>query len=126
MNNANVWRGTITSRINRHIDNGHFFNKNISTISGLDITRIDSECQPSYWLYTILSENSEAVERCLTEAGVSASKLHRPNHCHSVFASMHHPMPGLDAYYRRLTHIPCGWWVSDEDREYIVDTLRKG
>ncbi len=117
---------TITSRINRHIDNGDFFNKNISAISGLDVTRIDSECQPSYWLYTILSENSEAVERCLTEAGVSASKLHRPNHYHSVFASMYHAMPGLDAYYRRLTHIPCGWWVSDEDREYIVDTLRKG
>jgi hypothetical protein len=22
--------------------------------------------------------------------------------------------------------IPVGWWVSDEDREYIVETIKKG
>jgi dTDP-4-amino-4,6-dideoxygalactose transaminase len=116
----------IESRISRHIENGQFFDKTISAIPGLSITRIDPETQPSYWLYTVLSDNSEAVERCLAEIGVSASKLHRPNHHHSVFAPMRRPMPGLDAYYRRLTHIPCGWWVTDEDRERVVDALRKG
>ncbi len=117
---------TIGSRISRHIDNGRFFDKTISTIPGLAITRIDPACQPSYWLYTVLSDNSEAVERCLTSIGVSASKLHRPNHYHSIFAPMRRPMPGLDTYYRRLTHLPCGWWVTDEDRERIVAALRKG
>lgn len=117
---------TIETLIRRHIDNGQYFDKTISTIPGLNITRIDPECKPSYWLYTVLSENSEAVERCLARVGVSASKLHRPNHYHSVFASMRRPMPGLDSYYRRLTHIPCGWWVTDEDRERIVDALRRG
>ncbi len=117
---------TIESRIRQHIENGRFFDTAISVIPGLSVTRIDSECQPSYWLYTVLSENSEAVERCLAGIGVSASKLHRPNHYHSVFAPMRRSMPGLDTYYRRLTHIPCGWWVTDEDRERIVDALRKG
>lgn len=117
---------TIESRIQRHIDNGRFFDKTISVIPGLEVTRIDPECQPSYWLYTILSEDSGAVERCLSGIGVTASKLHRPNHYHSIFAPMRRPMPGLDTYYRRLTHIPCGWWVSDEERERIVDALRKG
>jgi dTDP-4-amino-4,6-dideoxygalactose transaminase len=117
---------TIEARINRHIENGRFFDKAISTIPGLGVTRVDPECAPSYWLYTILSEDSSAVERCLASIGVSASKLHRPNHYHSIFAPMRRSMPGLDTYYRRLTHIPCGWWVSDEDRERIVDALRKG
>ena len=39
---------------------------------------------------------------------VSASKLHRPNHQHSIFSSTRIRMPGLEHYYRRLTHIPCG------------------
>ena len=117
---------TIESRIGRHIENGRFFDKAIGAIPGLAVTRIDPESQPSYWLYTVLSQDSEAVERCLAGANVSASKLHRPNHYHSIFAPMRRPMPGLDTYYRRLTHIPCGWWVSDEDRERIVDALRKG
>jgi perosamine synthetase len=25
-----------------------------------------------------------------------------------------------------MIHIPCGWWVSDEDREYIAATVREG
>ena len=117
---------SINSRIGRNIDNGRFFDRSISSIPGLNITRIDPECQPSYWLYTVLSDDSSGVERCLADIGVSASKLHRPNHYHSVFAHMRRPLPGLDTYYRRLTHIPCGWWVTDEDRERIVDALRKG
>lgn len=117
---------TIESRIERHIDNGNFFNREIRKIPGLEVTRIDPESHPSYWLYSVFSDDSEAVERRLAEIGVSASKLHRPNHYHTVFAPMRRPMPGLDTYYRRLTHIPCGWWVTDEDREHIADALRKG
>jgi dTDP-4-amino-4,6-dideoxygalactose transaminase len=131
MNNVSATIGlaqlkSIESIITRHIDNGRFFDKAISVIPGLVVTRIDPECEPSYWLYSVLSEDSEAVERCLAAVGVSASKLHRPNHHHSIFSKMRRPMPGLDTYYRRLTHIPCGWWVSDEDRERIVGALRKG
>ncbi len=25
-----------------------------------------------------------------------------------------------------FVHIPCGWWVSKEDRERIVSIIRKG
>jgi dTDP-4-amino-4,6-dideoxygalactose transaminase len=131
MNNVSAVVGlaqlqTIDSLIGKHIENGRFFDSRISAIPGLDVTRIDPECQPSYWLYTVLSDNGAAVERCLSEIGVAASKLHRPNHYHSVFGPMRHPMPGLDTYYRRLTHIPCGWWVTNEDCERIVHALGRG
>jgi dTDP-4-amino-4,6-dideoxygalactose transaminase len=131
MNNVSAAIGlvqllTIEERIKRHIENGQFFDRAINAIPGLGITRIDEECQPSYWLYTILSENSSDIQNCLASVGVSASKLHRPNHYHSVFSQIRCPMPGLETYYRRLTHIPCGWWVSDDDREKIVEALRRG
>ena len=65
-------------------------------------------------------------ERRLAAIGVSASKLHRPNHFHSVFAPHRRPLPQLDEFYRRLVHIPCGWWVGADDRARIVDALRQG
>jgi len=116
----------VQQRISFHIENGQFFDREISAIPGLSVTRIDANQEPSYWLYSVLSDDSDAVERILKVIGVSASKLHRPSHYHSVFAPMRRPMPGLETYYRRLSHIPCGWWVSNEDRERIVDALRKG
>ena len=116
----------IEALIARHIDNGRFFDEHLSRIAGLAVTQFEAAAQPSYWLYSVLSEDSAAVEACLHRIHVAASKLHRPNHLHSVFAAMRRPMPGLDAYYRRLTHLPCGWWVSDDDRQRIVDALARG
>lgn len=117
---------SIGALIDQHIENGRFFDETIARIPGLDVTKFDTDARPSYWLYSVLSEDSNAIEKCLAAVGVSASKLHRPNHLHSVFRDMRRPLPGLDSYYRRLTHIPCGWWVSNADRERIVDALRKG
>jgi perosamine synthetase len=117
---------SIGARIDRHKANGRFFDETISKIPGLAVTRIESGAEPSYWLYTVLSDDDEAVVARLAGVGVAASKLHRPNHLHSVFAPMRRDMPGLETFYRRLTHIPCGWWVTDGDRERIVDALRRG
>ena len=112
--------------IARHIDNGRYFDEHLSRIGGISVTRFPAEASPSYWLYSVLSDDSEAVQARLHAIGVAASKLHRPNHLHSVFAPMRRPLPGLDSYYRRLTHLPCGWWVGEEDRQRIVDTLARG
>ncbi len=116
----------IDALIAKHVANGQFFDQALPQIPGLSVTRFDAEATPSYWLYTVLSEDSADVEKRLASAGVAAGKLHRPNHYHSIFEPMRRPLPGLDSYYRRMTHIPCGWWVDAETRERIVDALRKG
>ena len=118
---------TIRERvINLHIQNGKFFDDEISKISGLSVATFDEFSEPSYWLYTILSDDSEHVERLLASIQVSASKLHRPNHLHSIFKPFTNGLPQLDNYYKRMIHIPCGWWVTPEIREQIVETLKKG
>ena len=116
----------IDGAIARHIENGQAFDAAFGAIPGLSTVPIEAASKPSYWIYTLLSDDSEAVERLLAEIGVAASKLHRPNHLHSVFAPYRRDLPGLAEFYRRLTHVPCGWWVSDEDRDRIVSALSKG
>jgi len=112
--------------LNRYIENGKYFDSTFSTISGVDFARSEGIAQPSYWLYTLLSDHSEDLEKAFNAAGISASKLHRPNNRHSIFKSSDDELPGMENFYRRLLHIPCGWWVSDEDRERMVDIVIKG
>lgn len=131
MNNVTATIGltqleVIAPAIARHIENGRFFDAELSKIPGLSVVPIEAGSEPSYWLYTLLADDSDAVERCMAAIGVTASKLHRPNHFHSVFAPYRRKLPGLESFYRRLVHIPCGWWVGDDDRERIVTALRKG
>lgn len=112
--------------IQRHIENGKYFDKALQGISGLELCMWDVEAEPSYWFYTVLAERRDDLSRYLTEHGIGNSQAHKRNDWHSVFTSSRRELPGLDSFYSRMLHIPCGWWVSDEDREYIVDTIRKG
>lgn len=116
----------VNKLIDQHKDNGLFFNKSLANIPGLAPAKVLEDSMPSYWLYTLISENSSNVEKILANIGVSAAKLHRPNHLHTLFKPYARPLPELDNFYRRMIHFPCGWWVTDEDRHRMVDALKKG
>lgn len=118
--------GSIDQLVDRHRDNGRYYDQKLASIPGLSSGRVLDGAQPTYWLYTLLSDDSDDIERRLADVGVTASKLHRPNHYHSAFRPFAREMPGLDTFYRRLVHIPCGWWVDDDARARIVDVLAKG
>ncbi len=131
MNNVSATIGNqqllgVGALVDKHIENGRFFDKALCDIPGVKPAKVISGTNPSYWLYTMLCDGSDEVERRLGDVGVSASKLHRPNHLHSIFAPYRRDLPGLEKFYKRLVHIPCGWWVEERDREKIVDALRRG
>ncbi|MEQ3659065.1 MAG: DegT/DnrJ/EryC1/StrS family aminotransferase [Glaciecola sp.] len=117
---------SIESRIQSHVNNGIYFDSEISKISGLSVVSFESVAKPSYWLYTVLSDDSDDIQRKLSNISVASSKLHRPNHLHSVFSKFQVSLPNLDEYYRKMIHIPCGWWVDHEIRENIVSQLQRG
>ena len=116
----------IDAVIKRYISNGHYYDAQFQNVPGINFAQCDAVAKPSYWLYTLLSDDASDIERSLNAAGVMASKLHRPNNLHSIFKGSSKPLPGLDRFYKRLLHIPCGWWVTDEDRARIADVIKKG
>jgi dTDP-4-amino-4,6-dideoxygalactose transaminase len=131
MNNVNATIGLvqlshISSILDRHISNGRYYDSEFSRITGVGFARCEGTAEPSYWLYTLLSDQSAQIEKALNAAGFMASKLHRPNNLHSIFAASQRALPGLAKFYDRLLHVPCGWWVNDEDRAKIVAVIKKG
>lgn len=131
MNNVSATIGLaqlpdIQSHLAVCIDNGRYYDSAFSTVTGVEPAKVQPNANPSYWLYTLLADDSNQVEAALSQIGVAASKLHRPNHLHSAFNQKGAYLPGLEAFYRRLVHIPSGWWVNNEARNRIVDRLRAG
>lgn len=116
----------IQAVIDRHIENGTFLDSALSKVPGVQVCTHDPGAKPAYWIYTVLVERRDDLERYLTERGVDCSKAHRRNDEHPVFAASKSHLPGLNSFYSRMLHIPCGWWVTDEQRQYIVDCLRHG
>lgn len=131
MNNLNATIGLVQLEyiqkiIARHVANGKYLDHALHGIPGLKLCRWDSEAEPSYWLYTVLAERRDDLARYLNEYGIGNSQAHKRNDLHSVFADSRCELPGLDKYYSEMLHIPCGWWVTDEEREYMVNVIRKG
>lgn len=116
----------INAVIERHIDNGNYFNQALTNISGLELCQWDPQAEPSYWFYTVLVDTPQAFSRHLAAHGIASSQVHKRNDLHKVFSASRCDLPGLDAFYRRMVHIPCGWWVSDAQREHIADVIRRG
>jgi perosamine synthetase len=112
--------------IERHIANGRFFDQALQGIPGLSLCQWDAQAEPSYWFYTVLVENREAFSRHLSAHGIGNSQAHKRNDRHSVFSSSQCALPGLDIFYEKMIHIPCGWWVDDTQRQHIVDVIRQG
>ncbi|MDI3361447.1 DegT/DnrJ/EryC1/StrS family aminotransferase [Lelliottia sp. V89_10] len=117
----------VEKNIKAHQFNAEYFNENLNNISGIEVVTLEKRLKPSYWLYTLLCDDSENVIKLLGGIEVMASKLHRPNHYHSLMTNFKRAnMVNLDSFYKRLVHIPCGWWVEEEVRNLIVDTLKRG
>ena len=116
----------ISSIVARHIENGQYFDRALQGIPGLSLCRWDDCAEPSYWFYTVLVEERDKFSRHLTAHGIGNSQLHKRNDLHSVFESSRCELAGLDEFYKKMVHIPCGWWVNDEKRDYISTVIRKG
>lgn len=131
MNNVNatiglVQLGNINNIINAHIENGKYFDKNLCNIPGVELIEYYKQSEPSYWLYTLKVENREGFIKKLLENNIMASELHKRNDLHTYLNDLPTSLPNLDNFYKKLVHIPCGWWVSKEDREMIVEIIKTG
>ena len=62
----------------------------------------------------------------MEEKGITATPLHHRSDTHSVFAASKCELPNMDYWYSSFVHIPCGWWVDEEAREMIVDSIKRG
>ena len=131
MNNVNATIGLvqlnhIETVIARHIANGRYFDQALRGIAGLSLCSWENRAEPAYWFYTVLVENRDEFCRHLAANGVASSQAHKRNDHHTVFAASRCELPGLDEFFQRMIHIPCGWWVDDARREYIVEVIRRG
>lgn len=116
----------IQNVIDRHIENGQYFQRMVKDIPGVEVCEWDACAEPSFWFFTILAERRDGLSRKLTEAGIANGQVHRRNDLHTIFADSRCELLGLDWFYAHMLHIPCGWWVTDEDREYIVNVIKGG
>jgi dTDP-4-amino-4,6-dideoxygalactose transaminase len=112
----------IGERLEKHIANGEAYDRAFSGMNHVQPARVVDAAKPSYWLYTLIAEDPDDIVQRL-DGIAAASRLHRRNDAHSIFASSARSLPQLDRFYGHMLHIPCGWWVGPDDRARIIAAI---
>jgi len=127
MNNINAAIGIeqlkyIDGLIDKHIDNGKYYDGNINNPL-IEIPRRVENGESSYWIYSILVKDKQRFKDYLESNGIASDVVHVRNDRYSCFEKFRCDMPGLNYFNERLLNIPVGWWVTEQDRNYIVEVI---
>ena len=110
--------------INR--DNAKFYDDQFKDISGITLTERKPDRESAFWIYSMLVDRKEDFMSKMKDCDIMVSQVHERNDIHSCVSEFKTHLPNLDKIVPKLVSIPVGWWVSKNDREYIVDCIKEG
>jgi dTDP-4-amino-4,6-dideoxygalactose transaminase len=108
------------------IDNANFYNLELSNVPGVTLLENKSDRQSTYWIYTIKVDRHSDFMAKMKECNIMVSRVHERNDIHTCVSEYRCHLPNLDKLVKEMICIPVGWWVTPEDRQYIVDCIKGG
>ncbi|MFI9387111.1 DegT/DnrJ/EryC1/StrS family aminotransferase [Kutzneria sp. NPDC052558] len=117
------WSGQVVAR---HRANAAFYDRELADVPGLQLTERRPDRESSYWIYPMKVDRRDAFMKRMDDAGVMVSNVHERNDLHTTVRDYAALLPGLDRVARNIVCVPVGSWVTDEQREHIVATIREG
>lgn len=79
--------------------------------------------KPTYWLYTMSLKNADDFIRYMNDNGVECSKVHSRNDTKKMFSDFRY-LPNTFKFDTEHVCIPCGYWLSDNDVNYIIEKVK--
>lgn len=112
--------------IQKHKDNAKFYDENLKGVSGVQLLKREEGHDSAFWIYTMLVDDRTGFYKHMKECGITVSQVHERNDKHTCVMDYQTSLPNLEKTIGKVVSIPVGWWVSEEDRQYIVDCIKHG
>jgi len=112
--------------IERHTSNAAFYDEHLANVPGVTMLARNGYYNSAFWLYTMKVERRDDFIAKMKEHGIAASRVHERNDKHTCVQQYVSLLPNLEKVVKEMVCIPGGWWVDDEDRQYVVDHIKKG
>lgn len=112
--------------VGKHQSNAKYYDDTLKSVDGLTLLKRHDDRESAFWIYSMLVEDRDNFYAWMRECGIVASQVHERNDKHTAVKEYKTPLPTLDRTIGKVVSIPVGWWVTQEQREYIVDCIKKG
>jgi dTDP-4-amino-4,6-dideoxygalactose transaminase len=112
--------------VGKHQSNAKFYDENLQNVPGLTLLTRHKGFESAFWIYSMLVDDRDGFYKHMKECGIVVSQVHERNDKHTCVSEYKAVLPTLDNVIGKVVSIPVGWWVTEEDRQYIVDCIKKG
>lgn len=109
-----------------NVDNAEYYLNELKDLKGIKLPSINSEDLSCWWAFYILVDEREKLMKFLEERGIITTPMWRRNDRYSVFSKdFPKHLPNMTALQNKILFIPVGWWVTKQDREFIVKSIKE-
>jgi len=105
--------------------NAKYLMENLKDVKGLELMNINEKINSAWWLFTIRVQNKLQFIEKMKEHDIVTSQVHNRNDINTCVQEFQENLPNLDILEKELVCIPVGWWLSEENLEFIVDNIKK-
>jgi len=113
---------------NQRIENAKYFDENLKD-TALKLMKLDENNKNVYHMYIVQSENREELTKKLDEAGIGYGVYYPvPLHLQKVYKDLEYrvgDLPNAEYLSTRTLAIPVDPEMTEEERKYIVEILKK-
>lgn len=114
------------NNVKRHKEIAQYYLDNLKDCDGIEFFETPDEAESSYWLFTIKVQRRKDFIKYMESCGIATSPVHARCDKHSSVKEYKSLLPGMDYLEELYCAIPCGWWMKEDEPEYIVDCIKKG
>lgn len=112
--------------ISKHRENAKYYDDNLKNTKGVMLLERNPDHNSAFWIYSMLVENRDGFYAHMKECGIIVSQVHERNDKHTCVREYRSNLPTLEKTIGKVVSIPVGWWVTEEEREYIVECIKRG
>ncbi len=106
-------------------DNTKYYREQLKDLEGLTLLEQKDGYDSSCWIFTFKIKNKPEFIEYMKYKGIMTSQVHNRNDIHTCFSEFKCSLPQLDELEKVCVSIPCGWWVNNNDRFFIVNCIRE-
>lgn len=107
--------------LRKHQENARYYDMEFAGLPNITLPPPNPNC--SYWLYTVLVRDRDGFIKFLAERGIESSPAHLRNDKHDAFYYPSGQLLGVDYFDSRQTSIPVGWYLSEQHKKHIVESV---
>lgn len=115
----------INDNLQKIRENVSKYKQQLGNLNHVSLLNENDQFNSSYWIFTIKVDNKEQFIQYMKYRNIQVSQVHNRNDGYTCLKEFKQDLPLLDVLEKKIVCIPCGWWLTDEHTQQIINAIKE-